>query len=159
MKTIIKWITLILDLFTVILLNPLWPIWGNEIKVDYENGLYLTNTPSSLGSFLQNANYSGMNHFSAIFGLICLYLGSILLIVSIVIYYIKKKNNFYVSLSSSILLLVSSIFLPFSCDYKGIPFVFYCIIPFACAISIFLCDIVFNKIKKDQNSLYKKELN
>lgn len=153
MRVTIKWASLFLVLFSVFLLNPFWPIWGNEYIIYYEDGRYLNNTPSSLMSFLENNHYNTMNHFSALFGLICLYFGLILLIICIVIHHIKKKNNLLVSLFSSILLITSSIFLPFSCNYKSLPFVCYCILPFVCGVSIFLCDIVFIKTKKLHHSL------
>ena len=148
MRMAIRWISLLLVLFSVVVFNPFWPIWGNAYTRYYEDGNFLRITSAPLKSFLQNEQYSALNHFSAIFGLACLYLGLLLLITGIVIHYAMKKEILFVSLFSSALLLVSSIFLPFSCDYRELPFVYYCIIPFVCAVGIFISDIAFIKMKQ-----------
>lgn len=149
-------IVLSVSLFAVALIdlifNPFWPIWGEAYKKEYHGG-YITNQPSNLSTFLNDSHYSFFQHFCSIFSLISLYITTLLIIVALLVFLIKKKNLIVIDYLLVFLLVIPTIFLPFTCNFSTMPFVFYCFLPLAIAIMLAVFKIMVRKKEKQSSDV------
>lgn len=129
MKKMYKLFSILICLFALLLLNPFWPNWGQSYVADYGGGHILTITSASMNSFLQNQHYSSFQHFSGVFGLVCLYSAFVILVFTFIYNILRNKDFLPVELISSGLLVMSSIFIPFTNNYSLMPFTLYCFLP------------------------------
>ena len=131
-------ISLIALLFSPIVINPAWPVWGKPYDAHYPEGT-IHITSASIDSFLRNGNYSAFEHFAGLYSLIALYLSLALILVITVLDFAKKDDRrfsflswIFVGLSISV-----SVFLPFSC-YVEWPVMLYDFIPLLAGIAVLI---------------------
>lgn len=141
-----------MTLASIFIINPFWPIWGEYYNISYNQNDYIKATPSSLDSFLKNNHYSFFQHFSSIFGLICLYLAVLFLALIFVLSFIQRRKYIFIDILASSLLAVSSIILPFTCNYSVFPFTAYSFLPLAASFLI-VFELLYNFKKASKSTM------
>lgn len=94
-NTCFRFLACVLIGYTVFVMNPDWPIWGDSEYIDY-HGHTIWNEPKTLSHFLKANNFSDPIVIPSCIALVSLYITAVLVLIAFIISavtVIRKKNS------------------------------------------------------------------